>query len=132
VITTYLFVGPKTLDHMMKVRFKKVDQNGAALCCERADGSTTWQRPKPTQAAFFALHDLTHCACESELGDLKGFFSLVADGWDIGDCETNSAIGQSLPESALIIEVIVGLLDTERASQILLERTKVKLSGAAY
>ena len=72
----------------MNVRFKKLDDGGAALSCERADGSTTWQRPKPSQGAFFALHDLTHLACESELKGLKGFFSLIASGWDIADFES--------------------------------------------
>ena len=99
----------------MIVRFKKVNQNGAALSCERSDGSSTWQRPKPSQAAFFALHDLSHFACESELTRLKGFFALIAGGWEMGDFE-NKQKNKSLPDDALLVEVIVGLLDTERAS----------------
>ena len=102
----------------MEIRFKKLENHGAALTCTRKDGSSTWQRPKRTQAAFFALHDLTHVAVESELMELTGFFQLVAAGWDIQDFENvqNRPDGQ-LPENALLVELIVGLLDSERASQ---------------
>ena len=86
------------------------------FACERSDGSSTWQRPTPSQAAFFALHDLTHFACESELTNLKGFFALITNGWEISDFEDKQK-NSSLPGDALLVEVIVGLLDTERASR---------------
>ena len=38
------------------------------LRCVRADGSATWQKQTDRHAAYFALHDLTHFAVETELG----------------------------------------------------------------
>ena len=99
----------------MKVEFKKTQDGGAALSCIRREGTRTWKRPKPTQASFFALHDLTHFAVESELPELQGFFSMIEAGWSIDDFETT---GAPLPQETLIAETIVGLLDAERASKV--------------
>ena len=83
--------------------------------CVRADGSMTWQKQESRHAAFFALHDLTHFAVESVLGFRRGFFGLVAEGWEIEDTAGKRARGQ-LPDEAKAIEYIVGCLDNERAS----------------
>jgi hypothetical protein len=88
---------------------------GATLRCRRADGSATWQRHAGRQAAFFPLHDLTHYAVESTLGERAGFFGLLAAGWEIADTGGKGARG-ALPRAALRVEHIVGFLDGERAS----------------
>ena len=88
---------------------------GAVLRCERADGSVTWQRHEGRNAQFFPLHDLTHYAAETTLGARRGFFGLVADGWDIADTGGKGARGP-LPAQALLVEHLVGFLDAERAS----------------
>ncbi|HEY0777535.1 MAG TPA: hypothetical protein VGD56_06185 [Gemmatirosa sp.] len=49
----------------------------------RADGSVTWQRTRGATGAFFPGHDLTHYAVETVLGHTRGFYGLVADGWDL-------------------------------------------------
>jgi hypothetical protein len=74
----------------------------------------TYQRHEGKQGVFFPVHDLTHLAVESELSSRKGFFSLVASGWDIEETTGKRARGP-LPEGAIEVEKIVGLFDLERA-----------------
>lgn len=85
------------------------------LRCVRSDGSVTWQKQESRHAAFFALHDLTHFAVESTLGFKRGFFGLVAEGWEIEETTGKQARGP-LPSEAQQVEYIVGALDSERAS----------------
>lgn len=85
------------------------------LRCTRDDGSVTWQKQNIRQAAFFALHDLTHFAVETVLGFRRGFFGLIAEGWEIEDTTGKGSRGP-LPEEAALAECIVGTLDSERAS----------------
>jgi hypothetical protein len=97
------------------VRIKKGTDGRTALSCERADGTTTWQRQQGEQASFFPRHDLTHYAVETVLGHTKGFYGLVAAGWDLSDFGTPWPRGQ-LPKDANLSEIIVGFFDRERAS----------------
>jgi hypothetical protein len=99
----------------LTVRIKKNTDGSAALSCTRADGSVTWQRQLGAQGMFFPRHDLTHFAVETVLGYRKGFFGMVADGWDISDFAAPWPRGR-IPEDADPAELIVGFLDTERAS----------------
>jgi len=85
------------------------------LRCVREDGSVTWQKQASRHAAFFALHDLTHYAVESTLGFRRGFFGLVAEGWEIEETTGQEARG-AIPDEAKAVEYIVGALDGERAS----------------
>jgi hypothetical protein len=98
----------------MLIHIKKKTDGGAALSCTRADGTVTWQQQNGQQGRFFPLHDLTHYAVEAVL-DLRGFFSLVAEGWDFGDFGKPWPRGP-LPAEAHAVEQVVGFLDTERAS----------------
>jgi len=97
------------------VRIKKGTDGRTSLSCERADGTTTWQRQQGAQASFFPRHDLTHYAVETLLGHTKGFYGLVAAGWDLSDFGTPWPRGQ-LPKDANLSEIIVGFFDRERAS----------------
>ena len=97
------------------IRIKKRTDGSAALTCTRADGSITWQRHDGAQGRFFPYHDLTHYAVETVLGHPRGFFGLVAEGWDLFDFGKPWPRGP-LPPEALIAERIVGLLDQERAA----------------
>ena len=47
---------------------RRKTNGAAALSCERADGSVTWQRQEGQLGRFFPLHDLTHFAVETVLG----------------------------------------------------------------
>jgi uncharacterized C2H2 Zn-finger protein len=92
---------------------KQPDGN-ALLRCTRADGSTTWQKQQGDHAAFFPLHDLTHYAVETELGFRRGFYGLIADGWDIADTTGKTARG-ALPNEAIEVEYLVSAFSAERA-----------------
>src|SRR3984893_2187434 len=92
---------------------KRADGNGV-LRCTRADGSVTWQKQNTRHAAFFALHDLTHFAVESALGFRRGFFGLIAEGWDIEDTTGKGKRGP-LPPEAGVVEQLVGAFDREQS-----------------
>ena len=81
---------------------------------ERADGTVTWQRKDARHGDFFALHDLEHYAVETTLGYCRGFYGLVAEGWDLADFGTPWPRGP-IPADAEPAELIVGFLDGERA-----------------
>ncbi len=75
----------------------------------RADGSATWQRTHGATGAFFPRHDLAHYAVETVLGHRRGFYGLVADGWDL------DSFAAPWPRGRLVdidpSELIVGFLD---------------------
>jgi hypothetical protein len=99
------------------VRIKKKNDGSAALACQRADGSVTWQRQDGQLGRFFPLHDLTHFAVESVLGFDRAFFGLIARGWDISRFGERG-IGRTLPEQAMIAELLAGSFDLERATGV--------------
>ena len=104
---------------MLTIQITKRADGSGVLRCTRADGSATWQKQAGHNAAFFALHDLTHFAVESVLGFQGGFYGLIAQGWDIDDTTGKTARGP-LPPEACAAECIVGFFDGERASGMLL------------
>jgi hypothetical protein len=97
------------------IRIKKKSDGSAALSCLRADGSTTWQRQEGQLGRFLPMHDLTHYAVETVLGTHRGFYSLLAEGWDLSDFGKREMKAR-LPEDAGIVEAIVGFFDLERAT----------------
>lgn len=103
---------------MLVIRITKRPDGCAVLQCVRADGSVTWQKQESRHAGFFALHDLTHFAVESTLGLRRGFYGLIAEGWNVEDTTGKGARGP-LPHEAVEVEFLVGLLDAERASATL-------------
>ena len=100
---------------MLTIRFTKRRDGSVISRFERADGTATWQRKDGPQASFFAAHDLTHYALETTLLYRRGFYGLVAEGWDLSDFGTPWPRGP-LPADAEPAELIAGLLDGERAS----------------
>lgn len=99
---------------MLHIEIVKQPDGTGVLRCTRQDGSVTWQK-QMRHAAHFALHDLTHYSVESVLGYRRGFFGLIAEGWDVDDTTGKGSRG-GLPPEALEVEKIVGLFDAERAS----------------
>lgn len=99
----------------LHIQLTKRADGGAVLRCVRPDGSVTWQRQEGRQAAFFPLHDLTHYAVETVLGFRRGFFGLIAEGWEIEETTGKGGRGP-LPPEAVLVEHLVGFLDVERAS----------------
>ncbi len=103
---------------MLRIQITKRTDGGGVLRCTRPDGSITWQKQTQRQATHFALHDLTHFAVESALGFKRGFYGLIAEGWDIDDTTGKGARGR-LPEEAGEVERVVGLFDMERAGGVI-------------
>ena len=99
---------------MLRIDIAKHADGSTALRCTRADGSVTWQK-QTKQAAHFVLHDLTHYAVETALGYRRGFFGLIAEGWDAEDTTGKGARGR-LPAEAVEVEQVVGLFDSERGA----------------
>jgi hypothetical protein len=97
------------------IRIKKGADGRTSLSCTRSDGTTTWQRQQGAQASFFPRHDLTHYAVETVLGRHRGFYGLVAAGWDLSDFGTPWPRGK-LPKDANLTEMIVGFFDHDRAT----------------
>ena len=102
----------------MRVQITKKSDGSGVLRCVRDDGSVTWQKQTDRHAAYFALHDLTHFAVETTLGYRRGFFGLIAEGWDIEDTTGKGARGP-LPPEAGEAEMIVGLFFAERAGGVI-------------
>src|SRR6476661_3944448 len=99
----------------LQVQITKRADGGAVLRCVRTDRSITWQKQEGRQAAFFPLHDLTHFAVETILGFRRGFFGLIAEGWEIDETSGKGLRGP-LPSEAVLVEHLVGFLDLERAT----------------
>jgi hypothetical protein len=100
------------------IRIKKKSDGSAALSCTRADGSVTWQRQDGQLGQVFPMHDLTHYCVESVIGFRRGFYGLLAEGWDISDFGKVGARGP-IPEEARLVEMIVGYFDLEQRTGIL-------------
>jgi hypothetical protein len=97
------------------IELTKQKDGSAVLRCIRNDGSVTWQKQEGTNAAFFPLHDLTHYAVETELGFRRGFYGLIAEGWEISETTGKTPRG-ALPTEALQVEYLVSAFSAERAS----------------
>jgi hypothetical protein len=102
------------VDAVLRIEILKQPDGTGVLRCTRQDGTITWQK-QARHAAHFALHDLTHYSVETTLGYRRGFFGLIAEGWDIEDTTGKGARG-ALPREAGEVEQIVGLFDAERGS----------------
>jgi hypothetical protein len=95
----------------LRIELKKGRDSRPTLVCIRSDGSRTWSAVH----AHFPVHDITHFAVESVLGFSQAFFGLIAAGWSIEEFAERGAAAR-MPAEALIAELVVGLLDQERAS----------------
>jgi hypothetical protein len=99
----------------LKIKFTKKRDGSVVSHFERADGTATWQRKDGPNAWYFAAHDMTHYAVETILGYRRGFYGLVAEGWDLSDFGSPWPRGP-VPADALPVELLVSYLDMERAS----------------
>lgn len=106
---------PSPRSSALVIAIKKKTDGSASLACRRADGSLTWQRQEGAQGRFFPRHDLTHYAVETSLGMDQAFYGLVASGWELSDFGHPWPRGP-MPAEAIGAELIVGLLDAERAA----------------
>ena len=102
---------------MLTIEISPKSDGSVTTRCIREDGSITWQK-QTKHAAHFVWHDLTHYAVETALGYRRGFFGLIAEGWEADDTTGKGARGP-LPAEAIEVERIVGLFDSERGSGVL-------------
>src|SRR5262245_10558674 len=96
----------------LRVQRTKRADGSVVLRCVRRDGSATWQH-HIKHASFYPFHDLRHFAVETTLGLRKGFYGLIADGWDIADTSGKGTRGR-LSAASVLVEHIVGLFERER------------------
>jgi hypothetical protein len=101
----------------LRIQFVKEKDGSVLLRCHRADGTTTWQRNDGSRGSFFIIHDLTHYAVETELGHRRGFWGLVAEGWNVTDFGAPWPRGP-MPADMDPSELIVGFFDGERAGGV--------------
>lgn len=113
------------------IRLKRTRDGSAALSCVRADGSVTWQRQPGALGAVFPAHDLTHHAVETVLGYRRGFFGLLADGWEIADFAAPWPRGP-VPAEAREVELVVGVFDMERMAGGGWTAAELREQGARY
>lgn len=99
----------------LEIELGKRKDGSSTFRLVRADGSATWQRHDGPTAQFFPLHDLTHYAVETTLGHVRGFYGLVAEGWELTDFGAPWPRGR-IPDDADPSEFIVGFFDLERAT----------------
>jgi hypothetical protein len=97
---------------MLQIQIAKRTDGASVMRCTRADGSISWQKI-PNHGAHFALHDLTHYAVETVFGYKRGFYGLLAEGWEFDDIGGKGARGP-LPLEAIEVEQLVGVFDSER------------------
>lgn len=115
----------------LTIRWTNRADGAVIMRCQRADGTTTWQRGDNAAAHFFVIHDLTHYAVETTLGFERAFFGLVASGWNITDFAKPWPKGP-LPPEAIPAEVIVGMLDSERSSGARMSADELNAEVARY
>lgn len=109
---------PTGMPTILQIAWKKISADRSSLACQRSDGTVTWSRVH----AFFPVHDLTHFAVESILGLPRGFFGLIAEGWDLADF-TQPGVAARLPRESLVAENIVGTIERVPAEASLAEFT---------
>jgi hypothetical protein len=90
----------------LTVRIKKRPDASAMLTLLRADGTSTSGAIGPPDG-YGPVHDLAHYVVERALGLTKGFFGLVASGWEIRDFEVKGT-AKTLPAEAILAEVAAG------------------------
>ncbi len=116
----------------MLIRFTKprTADRQPTMTIERDDGTSTWQ----TGTAFFVAHDITHFAVESTLSIANAFFGLINQGWDIAsfaEKARGSAKARPLPSEAHFVEILVGILDMQRADATLSDQMVIEHAEAA-
>jgi len=115
----------------LRIKFTKKRDGSVVSRFERADGTATWQRKDGPNAWFFAAHDLTHYAVETVMRYRRGFYGLVAEGWDLSDFGTPWPRGP-LPVDAEPAELLVSFLDSERAAMSQLSADDFNARAADY
>jgi hypothetical protein len=94
------------------ILIKRAPDGSAALTCIRADETRTWQKQPGSVGMLLPFHDLTHYAVETSLRYRRGFYGLIAEGWDIGDFVPPYPRGP-VPREAREAELVVSVFEME-------------------
>lgn len=97
--------------------FEKGRDGGVQVTVVRADGSRTSQRKAGKQASALVHRDLGHWVVEKALRLSRGFYGLVASGMDLATFAAPEANGVRLPDEAVAVDVVLGMIDTLRAGR---------------
>jgi hypothetical protein len=112
----------------LRLQFQKNRDGSCGFAMLRSDGTNTRQRHK---SSFFAFHDLAHYAVETILGHRRGFYGLVAEGWNLEDFGSPWPRGK-MPADMDPSELIVGFFDLERATGTLHTADELNESAQSY
>jgi hypothetical protein len=112
----------------LRLQFQKDRDGTCGFAMVRSDGTHTRQHHK---TSFFAFHDLAHYAVETTLGHRRGFYGLVAEGWNLEDFGSPWPRGK-MPVDMDPSELIVGFFDLERATGMLHTADELNESAASY
>ena len=96
------------MSDVLSIKITKGRDGPAVLTCTRPDGTSTWSRV----SEYFPTHDMTHFVVETTLRVPHAFYSLVLDGWDIGDFAAKGA-SKTIPPQANLVEALVGRLQRD-------------------
>ena len=110
------------------IRFKKGKDGPHSLVCTRADGTMTMQHQAN---GFFPVHDLMHYAVEKAFRYRRGFYGLIAEGWNIEDFAAPWPRGP-LPPDLDPVEHVVSALSMEGATGERATAEKVNWTIAMY
>ena len=112
----------------LRLQFQKNRDGSCGFAMLRSDGTSTRQRHK---TSFFAFHDLAHYAVETILGHRRGFYGLVAEGWNLEDFGSPWPRGK-MPADMDPSELLVGFFDLERATGTLHTADELNASAHSY
>ncbi|MFK7846273.1 MAG: hypothetical protein AB8G77_13330 [Rhodothermales bacterium] len=90
----------------MQIVFKKGKEQLHSLTCRRDDGTTTWSKLK---GDFGPMHDLAHYVIETSLGFERGFYGLLALGYDITSFEREEDTSWIGGEGLYVECIVMGL-----------------------
>ncbi len=88
---------------MLRLRFKKKNDGTAVITAVRPDGTSTYH-----------IHDFSHYVVESYFGFSRGFYGLLAEGWNIDDFETGAR--GPIPADAALPERLAGAVSMNVAT----------------
>jgi hypothetical protein len=92
---------------VLRLRFKKKNDGTAVITAVRADGSSTHHSIGKADA-YGPIHDFSHYVVESYFGFPRGFYGLLAEGWNIDDFETGAR--GAIPADAMLPERLAGAI----------------------
>jgi len=99
---------------VLRLRFKKKNDGIAVITAVRPDGTSTHHSIGKADA-YGPIHDFSHYVVETCFGFPRGFYGLLAEGWNIEDFETGAR--GPIPQEAGLPEQLAGLVSNNVVNQ---------------